>query len=100
MEWELIPGTSIGPIEFGASIESLGESIDVHKYEDEWDGTDRWAWYRSDAQDVLIQTCNDSIVAVICERSCTFKGEQLIGLSESEVRRLLSGHAIAEGRVV
>lgn len=89
-DWEWVPGESIGPISFGDRAERHVASLELEEQERDFDGRDEWVRYWSSTGDLSVLAINGRITSVRCERSFIYRGRNLIGLSEGDLRRALA----------
>ena len=88
--WEWIPGVSIGPISFGDRAELHLKPLDLEEQERDFDGTAEWVVYWSRSGDLSVLAFNGRITLVTSEGVCAYRGRNLIGLTEPELRSVLS----------
>lgn len=88
--WEFVPGVSIGPIAFGDNAGPHVKELGLEEQERDFDGQDEWIHYESHSGDFSILAVNGRITAATCERTCLYRGNNLIGLTEPELRSALA----------
>jgi hypothetical protein len=94
--WE--PLIAVGPFKFGTSIQQYIEMYSL-QFVDDTDEVDCWLTYITPDKTTYIYAEGENIVSIACYECLFYQDQNLIGLSVSEIRKLL-GNEDEIGEVV
>lgn len=86
--WHLVPGRSIGPFTFGDHIEEYIDLYDLRKRRQDCSVAD-WETYELAGFGICVVVEDGRISSIHCEDEVQYVGTNLIGLSISDIYKLL-----------
>jgi hypothetical protein len=83
----LVPKVGVGPFRLGSDLDERDISFVCTLRESDADGV--WETYESDDLGVQVLCLSGLIYCIRAEKSCTFNGMELIGMSRGEITSVL-----------
>lgn len=93
MSWDWKPGVSVGKLVFGGALHPDSLDVAVERLPPSSDEAD-WETYRIGDEQGRISVDDGKIISVECVESLQLDGNELLGLSISEMNRLLPKAAV------